>query len=97
MFRGHEKVMQQEEEWPTWGQFANIISTRQVTGCAGRKEALQVNLSHTILSMKSEAAAHPLHLHLQHNRAAPGTEVTGNRERVPRTQTLGSKGGTLTG
>lgn len=59
MFSGHGKVMQQEGEWPTWGQFANIISTRQVTGCAGRKESLQVNLSHTILSLKSNATSHP--------------------------------------
>lgn len=36
---GHEKVMQRDGEWPTWGQFANIISTRQVTGCARRKES----------------------------------------------------------
>lgn len=59
MFSGHEKVMQQEGEWLTLGKFANIISTMQVAGCAGRKESLQVNLSHTILSLKSEVASHP--------------------------------------
>lgn len=59
MFCGHEKVMQEEGEWPIWGQLANIISVRQLTGCVGRNESLRANLSHPILSLRSDAASHP--------------------------------------